>query len=319
MFKSKAIHRGRRAIAASTAALALAALAACGGDTSQFEPFIADRVIAFGDDTSALRSDGRRFGTNGLNKDNVFDCNLEPLWVQQVAGLYGLAFAECNTSTPPAAQRAYMRAAAGAKVADLQAQVDAQAAAVGFGANDLALLAAGANDIYELYAQYPTQSREALLAEARVRGERTAQVVNRLVGLGARVIVANLPDLGMSPFARAEAVANPTGISRTQLMSDLTTAFNEQLGIKVLLDGRFVGLAQMDLRSQQAARSPGSFGLSDVSTAVCTVAPPDCTTGTLVTGGVAGAWLWADDKRLASGGQGNLAQLALERAQRNPF
>ncbi|MCY7316562.1 MAG: esterase [Rubrivivax sp.] len=319
MFKSKAVHRGRHAFAATAAAVALAVLAACGGGTSQYEPFIADRVIAFGDDTSALRSDGRRFGTNGLTDAGVFDCNREPLWVQQVAGLYGVVFAECNTATPPATPRAFMRAAVGAKVADLQTQVDAQIAAGGFGRNDLALLAAGANDIFELYAQYPAQSREALLAEARVRGERMAQAVNRLVGLGARVVVANLADLGMSPYARAEAAANPTGISRTRLLTDLGIVFNEQLGIKVLLDGRFVGLVQMDLRTQQAARSPGSFGLSDVSTAVCTVALPDCTTATLVTGGVAGAWLWADDKRLASGGQAQLTQLAVERAQRNPF
>ena len=89
--------------------------------------------------------------------------------------------------------------------------------------------------------------------------------------------------------------------------------------MKVLLDGRYVGLVQMDLRTQSAARSPGSFGFTDVSTAVCTVALPDCTTATVVTGGVAGTWLWADNTRLASGGQAQLATLALERARRNPF
>ena len=87
----------------------------------------------------------------------------------------------------------------------------------------------------------------------------------------------------------------------------------------MLLDGRFVGLAQMDLRTQSAARSPASCGFTDVSTAVCTVAPPDCTTATLVTGATAGTFLWADGTRLAPGGQGSLATLALERAQRNPF
>ena len=319
MFKSQAIRRSPRAVAATVCALALAVLAACGGGTTQYEPFVAERVIAFGDETSALRSDGKRFGTNGLTEAGAFDCNLEPLWVQSVAGLYGMVFAECNTATTPATPRAFMRAAANAKVADLQTQVDAQIAAGGFRGNDLALLAAGANDIFELYAQYPAQSREALLAEAKARGERMAQVVNRLVNLRARVVVANLSDLGLSPYARAQAAANPTGISRTQLITDLTTAFNEQLGIKVLLDGRYVGLAQMDLRTQQAGRSPGSFALADVSTAVCSAALPDCTTGTLITGGAASSYLWADGTRLASGGQRQLAQLAIERAQRNPF
>jgi outer membrane lipase/esterase len=58
-----------------------------------------------------------------------------------------------------------------------------------------------------------------------------------------------------------------------------------------------------------------------VGSAACatTVQLPDCTTATLATGASAEAWLWADAKVLASGGQNNLATLALERAQRNPF
>ena len=88
---------------------------------------------------------------------------------------------------------------------------------------------------------------------------------------------------------------------------------------KPLLDGRYVGLAQMDLRTQSAARSPGNFGLANVSTAACTTAPPACTTATLVTGATAATYLWADGTNLAFGGQSSLASLALERAQRNPF
>ena len=321
ILSSKAARRWRLSVAATATLAAVALVAACGGGTSQFEPFVAQRVFAFGDDSSALRSDGKRYGVNGVNATTgAIDCTLEPLWVQVIAGYYGFVFAECNLAATPAVPKAFMHAAAGAKVADVAAQVEAQAAAGGLRDKDLALVLAGANDVLELYAQYPGVPEAALLNEARARGERMAAVVNRLVALGARVIVSNLPDMGMSPFARAESLANASsGFDRAALISRLTTAFNERLGVKVLLDGRFVGLAQMDLRTQSAARLPGNFGLSDVSRAVCTVAPPDCTTATLVTGATAGSYLWADSTRLSSGGQGSLAILALDRAQRNPF
>ena len=321
ILSSKAARRWRLSVAAATALAAAAIFSACGGGTSQSEPFVAQRVFAFGDDSSALRADGTRYGVNGLDATtSVFDCRLEPLWVQVIASYYGFVFAECNVAAPVAVPKAFMRAAAGAKVADVAAQVEAQAAAGGLRDKDLALVMAGSNDLLELYAQYPSVSESALLAEAGARGERMAAVVNRLVNLGAKVVVSNLPDMGMSPYARAEklAFAN-SGVDRAALISRLTTAFNERLGVKVLLDGRFVGLAQMDLRTQSAARSPASFGFSDVSTAACAVAPPNCTTATLVPGAVAATYLWADGTRLSSGGQGTLATLALERAQRNPF
>jgi outer membrane lipase/esterase len=87
----------------------------------------------------------------------------------------------------------------------------------------------------------------------------------------------------------------------------------------VLLDGRFVGLMQAQLRFQAIERFPPSFGLSNTTTAVCTAPLPDCTTNTLLPEAVPGAYLWADPTRLAPGGQAQLASLAVDRAQRNPF
>ena len=120
-FFNKASRLWQRAVAGAVTVVAVAVVAACGGDTEQFEPFVAERVFAFGDDTSALQPDGRRHGTNGVDATTgAFDCNLEPMWVQVVASLYGAVFAECNTATPAAVPRAFMRAAVGAKVADIQ-------------------------------------------------------------------------------------------------------------------------------------------------------------------------------------------------------
>ena len=315
-------RRPRLAIRAPFAALAAAlAVVACGGSTSQYEPFVAERVLAFGDDASALTSDGRNYAVNGLKTGTTtIDCAAQPNWVQVLAGFYGLVLAECNTATPPATPRAFTRAAPGARVAEVVAQIDTQVAAGGFRNKDLALFFVGMNDVLELYRQYPTLSEAELIAEAGRRGERAAAQVNRLVDLGAKVVVANLPDMGLSPYARAEAAANAaSGFDRAALITRLTNAFNERLGVRMRNDGRFVGLAQLDLRTQQARVSPARVGLSDIATASCTVPLPDCTTGTIATGITAATALWADGTRLGTGGQSALAELVLQRAQNNPF
>jgi outer membrane lipase/esterase len=302
----------RRGLASIIAAASL--LAGCGGGTSQSEPFVPQRLLAFGDETSALSATGTKYGVNGLTAGNVPDCALEPIWVQQLANAYGFAFAECNSASIE--PKAFIRAVVGAQVDDVAAQVEAQVAAGGFRDKDLATVLAGTNDVLALYAQYPSRSAESLLEEARARGKRLAQVVNRLVGLGVKVVVSDLPDMGLSPYARAQKALDPNGFDRAVFISNLTAAFSEQLGVNVLLDGRFVGLVQAQLSFQALGRFPGNFNVSD---AVCAIALPDCTSATLVPGGNTTSYLWADDTRLATAGHTQLASLAIDRARRNPF
>ncbi len=321
IFSSKATTQAQRAargaLATFLGALCLGLIAACGGSTSQVDPFVPHRLLVFGDDTSAITQTGRKYGVNALNANGGIDCTGLPLWVQSLATLYGFEFAECNpTSAEPLA---FMRAFAGARVADVAAQVEAQVAAGGFRDKDLATVLAGTNDVLDLYAQYPGRSVESLTAEARVRGELLAGVVNRLVGLGVKVIVSDLPDMGLSPYARAQKALDPTGLDRAALITNLGQAFSEQLGVKVILDGRFVGLVQAQLRFRSIGVSPGSFGLANISDGVCTVGLPNCTTVTLRDGSDPATFLWADDTRLSPGGQVQLATLAVDRARRNPF
>lgn len=319
IFKRNASRRWRLPLAA--VALAAAVVAGCGGGTTQYEAFVAGRVLVFGDDDSALLPDGRHWGINGIdvNTGNA-DCNLEPNWVQSVAGYYGYVFAECNTSNPPLEPKGLMYAAVGAKVADLAAQVDALVATGGVVDKDLALVMAGTNDVWELYEQYPSQSEDSLLADMRNRADQLAALVNRLVAMGAKVVVVNLPDLGLSPYARSESdTYSGTGFDRAALITRLTTAFNERLGTKVLLDGRYVGLVQLDLRFQAIGRSPSSFGFTDISTSLCTVPIPNCTTNTLAIGATSSTYLWADPKHMSTGGQSQIGSLALTRVRGNPF
>ncbi|MBL8339931.1 MAG: esterase [Rubrivivax sp.] len=316
-----------RLAAAAAAVGAFTLLAACGGSTSAYDPFVPERMFAFGDEASALTTDapsGRNWGVNGMNgngtedtADDFLDCTVLPNWVQSLAAFYGFVFAECNPNAV-AAPQARNWAAAGARVAEVEAQVDAQVAAGGFRDKDVATVLVGVNDIVELYGQYDGSNDAALEAEARARGVRAARVVNRLVALGAKVVLSNIPDLGYTPFAKSENAAHP-GSNRTVVLSRLSSAFNEQLGVSIVLDGRFVALAQTDQRMLAIVRSPGAFVIANATDAACATPPPACTTTTLVTDANASTWLWAGNVLLSSRGQSELASLAIARAQRNPF
>ncbi|MEO5732440.1 MAG: esterase [Rubrivivax sp.] len=309
------MSRASRGVGAVLVAGAL--LASCGGGSSQQEVFQAKRLLSFGDDASVLTASGRKYSVNGLNTSGVVDCNLEPLWIQSVAALYGFGFAECSLN-PSDTPRAKTFATPGAVVADVTAQVEAQVAAGGFRDGDIATLLAGTNDILALYRQYPARAESELIAEAHARGRQLAGVVNRLVGLGVKVLVSDLPDVGLTPFALNERTQFGD-TDRAALMSRLTTAFNEQLGVNVVLDGRFVGLVQAQLRFQAIQRSPVSFGFVNITQGVCLVALLNCTDRTVLAGVTPQQALWADDTRLAPGGQSQLANLATDRARRNPF
>jgi hypothetical protein len=301
------------------AALATAVVvAACGGGTSQSVVFVPDQYVAFGDDTSAIRADGRRFTVNPISTlGGTLDCAAEPIWTQSVAKQFSFVFKECN---PDGATqfKAQMRAAGGAKAANLQTQIDAQLAAGGFAAKSLATVLVGANDVLEVYGRFPQQSEEQITTELRARGELIAAQVNRLAGLGVRVIVSTVPDVGLSPFALQQKAAF-TDTDRAALLSRLVAAINGRIRVNILNDGRFVGLVLADEAVQTIVKVPSAFSVTNATTAVCTVPLPDCTSQTLVASGTSAAWLWADDRQLAYAGQARLGALAVSRAVGNPF
>jgi hypothetical protein len=306
-------RHGRPAVAAAMAAL----LMACGGGTSQVDTFFATRVFAFGDETSVLTAEGRKYSVNVLTDADALDCAKQPIWVQAVASIYGHVFAECNPDNV-ADPKAKMLAAPEARVADLVLQIDSQVEAGGFGSSALATVLVGAHDVHDLYGDYPTIGRSELLAQARARGVLAAAQVNRLVELDVRVLVSTVPDQGKTPYALAEKAAN-TDTDRAALLSALTTEFNAGMRTTILNDGRYVGLVLADEMVQAMVKSPSSFGLGNVTTAACAAALPECSTDTLNTGADSATWLWADDRQLAYGGQGRLGLLGVTRARDNPF
>jgi len=303
-------------------ALALAAaavLTACGGGGGQIEPFKPTRIMAFGDEASVITSEGRKYMVNALTSTDALDCAVYPLWTQSLASAFGLVFPECNPNKV-ASPTGKIYATAGAKVAGVKAQVDAAFAAGGFDSKALVSIMAGANDVLELYAQFPAQSRDALLAQAGQRGRALAEQVNRIANADGRVIVATLPDLGLTPFALKERQSK-TDTDRAKLLTDLTAEFNTQMRLNILNDGRTIGLVLGDEMSQAIVRFPSAFGATNVIDAACLESslPLQCTPKTLVAGASADSYMWATSLQLGPLGQTRLGLLAQTRALNNPF
>ena len=309
------------------AVVALCAVAACGGGNTQ-EPFKPNRVLAFGDELSYLETDGRKYSINAFKITDTttnpptestteLDCTRNPIWIQTVATGFGLAFDRClGTATTASGQ---VLAQPGNKVADLPAQLAAVQGAA-FNERDLALMQVGMNDILELYARYPAESSASLIDQARSRAQVYGQAINTLAQSGPAVVVLTVPDLGLTPFARAQNTSTGDA-TRSKLLSQLTDAFNSRMSVTLINDGRLIGLVFIDIETQNMFRFPNNFALTNVLDAVClpAAALPDCRTNTLATGATSTNYMWADDLRPSPAVQSRMGSLAEFRAKNNPF
>ena len=314
---SQKLKRGLALAAVAASAL----IAGCGGGTSQIEPFSPTRVIAFGDESSVILQSGRKYTINALNADTkLVDCRLNQVWTQALATGFNMVFPQCNTDFV-ALPQGVMYAAAGDKVADVQAKIDTHLSTDHFSTKDLVPIMVGVNDILELYRQFPAQGRESLIDEAKARGRLLADQANRIANANGRVLIATIFDVGLTPFGQNEKLQQ-TDVDRAALLSDLTTAFNVAMRLNLINDGRMIGLVLVDESVQQIARFPSAFGYSNVTQSACRadIAPQNCTTDTLVIDATNPAqWLWAGDTLLSAAGQQYIANLALGRARNNPF
>ncbi len=304
-----------RPCAAAAAAVALAAaLAACGG--SQAEAFKPTRALALGDELSFIDAGGRKYTINSLKTDGSLDCAANPMWMQDVAGSFGLVFPECNPNAVTTTSR--IVAAPGAKVADLTTQIDGLVAAGGFTTKDLVTVLVGMHDVLEQYALYPATPEADLVKELEARGKLLGAQLNRLSSLGAPVLASTLPDLGKTPFAIAQEAANP---GRADLLTRLSHALDNGMRLEMVNDGRKIGLLFADIEVQNDVKYTGSLGFSNVTQAAClsTSPVPNCTTATLQSGATATNWLWADQLLPSAGFHYRMGRLARDRAHNNPF
>lgn len=314
---SQKLKRGLALAAVAAAAL----IAGCGGGgTAQIDPFSPTRVIAFGDESGAILQSGKKYTINGLDANTkLIDCKQNPVWSQSLAAGFGMVYPQCNTDFV-ALPQGIMYAAAGDKVADVASKIDQHLSNDRFGPKDMVAVMVGVNDILELYRQFPAVSRDSLINEAKARGKLLAQQVNRIANANGRVLVSTLFDVGLTPFGQKEK-QQQTDIDRAVFLNDLTSAFNIEMRLNLLNDGRLIGLVLTDETVQQIVRFPGAFGFSDVTQSACRadIAPQECTTDTLQSDASPATWLWAGDTLLGPAAQQRIGTLFLSRARNNPF
>ena len=322
----------RRTLGALAVATATLLAAACGGG-EQVTNFRAERVVSFGDESSLLVDPGgtgnaRKYSVNATvsTTDLTIDCAINPIWVQSVAAFYGLVYPECNPGpTPATAPVSRIRAELGARAADLAAQIDAQQAESPLHGGDMTTVMVGANDVIAQYAQYPALSEDQLIANVEAAGAETGRQVNRIADTGAKVLLSTILDVGVTPFGIAERAAH-SDIDRAALLTRMSQRYNAAMRGTIVNDGRRIGLILLDEFVSAVAKFVGLGGFTNATSGVCDLTkskltPPsilDCTPATFVTDG-SGAYLWADDRHLSATGQSSLGQLALARAQNNPF
>ena len=323
----------RRALAGIAVAAAALLAVACGGGGEPTTRFHASRVIALGDESSMLvdtagNHNARKYSVNATvsDTDQTIVCTANPLWVQSIATFYGLVFPECNSSaTPVVSPVSRIRAQFGARAGDLAAQIDAQQAESPIQSGDMVTVMVGAYDVLAQYAQYPAVSEAELIANVEAAGAETGRQVNHLTSLGAKVLLATIFDMGVTPFALAERAAH-ADTDRAALLTRLSFRYNAQMRATIENDGRKIGLILMDEFVTEVAKIPGFGGYVNATTGVCDLTksnfvPPstlDCTSQRFITGG-SGAYFWADDLHLSAAAQSTLGTLALNRAQNNPF
>lgn len=316
------VNRKARAALCAGLVASAALLASCGGGGSQVQAFVATRVISFGDELSAINTNGSKYTVNALiaGTTNQIDCSSNPIWVQSVAAIYGLAFPQCPGTSSDPSSRIY--ATNGALVADVSDQIDQHLnTGGGFISTDLVTVLAGANDVVAQFQQYPGVGEDQLTANLVAAGAALAGQVNRLAGYGAKVLIVTIPDMGLTPAAGDRSVGTTDG--NPALLTRLSTRFNDALLANLLNDGHKIGLVQLDeyLKAVDTATINGTSGatFSNTTLPACSVALPNCTTNTLVADAVNAVWLWADGRHLGATGQASLGSLAVSRAQNNPF
>jgi outer membrane lipase/esterase len=315
-FVSSSLRMVRRRVLPWLAAPLVLGLAACGGGGA-IEPFVAARVVALGDDASVVPVDGKKHTVNDFT-DGKLDCTKNIVWVQRLAN--GLAVPMKNCAGISTKAPSISRAAAGARVADVQAQIDAHAASDTFGAKDLFTVYVGVHDILAEFATLTATNEATLVANLQARGKTLGGLVNRIALAGSPVLVVTVPDVGVTPFGRKqEAIA----AGRAAVLQRLTSAFNIAMRLEIINDGRLIGLVDAFDLTKALVQNPSFFALTNITDAACATPTPECTTATLAPAGGTPVpyttYLWADDLQFTPSAHDRLGLAAEGRAKNNPF
>lgn len=322
-------------------------LAACGGSTSQLQRFVPKRLIVFGDEMSTLldvnnTGNGLQYNINGLDPSDTTNATVQcadtsrQIWVQRLAAHYGLVFKQCNpTGLRDDQLFGLMHSRYGATVAAFEKQVtDFQSDITHDGLNngDMVTALVGVHDIVQIYLDNIVFTTDGdKIAEAEARGKRVAQQANAIAAQGARVIVSQIFDVGLTPWALS------LGSSEAALITQLSTAFNRGLRLELTNDGTKIGLVSLNDIVTNLSHYTGDnntdLACNDLHVEVIGATDDDangyidgggllntCTTATMTSDTAATSNLWADGLRFNSRlVQIQLGNAAISRALNNPF
>ena len=315
-----------------------ALLASCGG--SELVSFVPARVLSFGDQSSVITDNGSKYTINGIVPDSgvpgTINCTINPVWNQVLATSYNVTFPQCPGSvdgvTPTGRILAQVDATAGgARDIDLAGQITRQLATPaadggGINSNDMVTLLIGVNDVVSIYERFKnaeiTSAQAATLAEQA--GETIAGQLNRITAAGGKVIIATVPDVSVTPYARAESIDGQA------VLALLTARLNARLLVTLDNDGRKIGLIEINPYVVSVVGNPGAYGYVNVKDGACLASapPPDCTANTLRTDLTtvpadipltAFNVLWANALQMSAGAHQQMGNLASSRAHNQPF
>ncbi|MCG2594815.1 SGNH/GDSL hydrolase family protein [Ramlibacter sp. XY19] len=287
----------RRALLLAVGASALV-LAACGGGTveSQFEPA---RVVAFGDGMADLGQNGKRYTINDGSTGNWTEVvSLSFLQNLTASSLGGLSYATGNARVV-----AKPDAAGNGATPTVKEQIDTFLTGHAFTTSDLVLVSAGVSDVIVQGKAVidGTQTEAAAVAAVEQAGIDLAGQVRRIVNAGAsHVVVVGSYNLGRSVWAFETNQAN--------LLQTLSGRFNDKMLVTLVDLGASVLYVDSALYFNLSTSSPASYGITDVTHAICTSVDPGvgigtgtgqvnsnlCTGDTLLTGSDRTTYLFAD-------------------------
>ncbi|MEO8123487.1 MAG: hypothetical protein ABI633_05510 [Burkholderiales bacterium] len=324
----------RRVARGLTLAAIAALLASCGG--TDVVNFVPARVLSFGDESSVITADGKKYTVNGIVPDSgtpgTIACVFNPIWNQVLATSYGLTFPQCPDSVEGSTPTSRILARAGATATgtsdiDFAQQITRQLATPaadggGINSNDLASVLIGVNDVVSIYERFKngeiTSPEATALAEQA--GETIASQLNRITDAGGKVIIETVPDVSVTPYALGE------GLDGRAVLATLTARLNARLLVTLDNDGRKIGLIEINPYVLSVVTNPLAYGYLNVSDGAClpTYPLPNCTSATLKTdtdgsSATAYTWLWADALQLSAGGHLQMGNLASSRAHNQPF
>ena len=223
-----------RTLKALCAVMAATLLSACGGASSTVDPFVATRVIAFGDGFNYVDGAGAGLSTVQTGEtDNTI--------AGRIAARYGIVVKNVPANTL-AATGGFSYATANARVADVDAQITAFLSSAGSVAKkDLIIIAVGNWDIYDAYTNGVTSmdsNASALVAS-----------IQRLTTAGAEhVVVMPAINMARTPWAANKSLAGIQQLSITTsslpglnsfnflLLTKLNAAFRQDRKPVYLLD-----------------------------------------------------------------------------------